>query len=97
MRPRDAGISIGTLPTGPLNAIRVAAALLDYMLALPGNEKFRFINPVAGETNDGALNDIRARAIQSARDGKVDEGSVGVLVQSNFGGRLTINGVPWTT
>ncbi|MBL8241817.1 MAG: P1 family peptidase [Bryobacterales bacterium] len=117
------------LLTATLNAFRVADALLDYMLALPGNEKVRSINPLVGETNDGALNDIRARAvghdevmraIQSAKDGPVAEGSVGagtgtiafgwkggigtasrkagpymigVLVQSNFGGRLTINGI----
>jgi D-aminopeptidase len=118
------------LLTATLNAFRVADALLDYMLSIPGNEGVRSMNPVVGETNDGALNDIRARAvghdevfhaIQSAKDGKVEEGSIGagtgtiafgwkggigtasrkagpyilgVLVQSNFGGRLTINGVP---
>lgn len=118
------------LLTATLNAFKVADALLDYMLTLPGNENVRSINPVVGETNDGALNDIRARAvghdevfraIQSAKDGPVEEGSVGagtgtiafgwkggigtssrragghtvgVLVQSNFGGRLTIAGVP---
>jgi D-aminopeptidase len=116
--------------TATLNSFRVADAVLDHMLSLPGNEDVRSINPLVGETNDGALNDIRARAvghdevlraIQSAKDGPVDEGSVGagagtiafgwkggigtasrkvgphtlgVLVQSNFGGRLTINGVP---
>ncbi|HEU0122000.1 MAG TPA: P1 family peptidase [Bryobacteraceae bacterium] len=118
------------LLTATLNAFRVADALLDYMLALPGNENVRSINPVVGETNDGALNDIRARAvghdevlrsIQTARTGPVAEGAVGagtgtiafgwkggigtssrtagiytvgVLIQSNFGGRLLINGIP---
>ncbi len=113
---------------------RVADALIDYMLALPGNEEVQSINPLVGETNDGHLNDIRGRhvgreevfaAIKNARNGPVDEGAigagtgtvafgfkggigtssrmlpaslggytVGVLVQTNFGGILTINGVP---
>src|SRR5207302_3249131 len=101
------------------------------MLALPGNEQVRSINPLVAETNDGTLNDIRARAvgrdevfhaIASASGGPVEEGSVGagtgtiafgfkggigtssrrlpggwtvgVLVQTNFGGVLTIAGVP---
>jgi D-aminopeptidase len=121
------------LLTSTLNVPRVADALLDYMLALPGNEDVRSINPLVGETNDGGLNDIRGRhvgreevlaAIRGARD-EVEEGSVGagagtvafgwkggigtssrrlpprlgghtvgVLVQSNFGGVLTINGAP---
>ena len=115
--------------TSTLNVPRVADALIDHMLALPGNEDVRSINVVVGETNDGQLNDIRGRhvgreevfaAIRNAKDGPVDEGSVGagtgtiafgwkggigtssrkvaggwtvgVLVQSNFGGRLTIAG-----
>lgn len=122
------------LLTGTLNVPRVADALLDWMLALPGNERVLSINPVVAETNDGFLNDIRGRhvgrdevfaALQSAKDGPVEEGSVGagtgtmafgfkggigtasrvvpmsaggytvgVLVQSNFGGVLTINGAP---
>lgn len=122
------------LLTGTLNVPRVADALLDWMLALPGNEQVRSINPVVGETNDGFLNDIRGRhvgrdevlaALKYAKDGEVEEGSVGagtgtvafgfkggigtasrllpqtlggytvgVLVQSNFGGVLTINGAP---
>lgn len=122
------------LLTGTLNVPRVADALLDWMLGLPGNEQVRSINPVVGETNDGFLNDIRGRhvgrdevfaALKSAKDGEVEEGSVGagtgtvafgfkggigtssrvlpqnlggftvgVLVQSNFGGVLTINGAP---
>jgi D-aminopeptidase len=72
--------------TATLNVPRVADALLDYLLALPGNEQVRSINPLVGETNDGYLNDIRARAvgraevlhaIETARDGKVEEGAVG--------------------
>jgi len=122
------------LLTGTLNVPRVADGLIDWMLGLPGNEQVRSINPVVGETNDGTLNDIRGRrlgpadvfaALESARRGPVDEGSVGagtgtiafgfkggigtssrvlpanlggytvgVLVQTNFGGVLTINGAP---
>ncbi len=122
------------LLTSTLNVARVADALLDYMLALPGNEKVFSINPVVAETNDGFLNNGRARplgveevfeALRSASGGAVAEGSVGagagtmafgfkggigtasriippslggytvgVLVQSNFGGVLTINGAP---
>lgn len=122
------------LLTNTLAVPRVADFLIDYMLALPGNEDVRSINPVVGETNDGRLNDIRARAItrddvfnaiRSAHDGDVEEGSVGagtgtiafdfkggigtasrklpatlggytvgVLVQTNFGGVLSIAGAP---
>ena len=72
--------------TSTLNVPRVADGLLDYLLALPGNEQVRSINPLVGETNDGYLNDIRARvvgreevlhAIQSAHGGAVEEGAVG--------------------
>src|SRR5437870_2993804 len=120
--------------TSTLNVPRVADAVIDYMLALPGNEDVQSINPLVGETNDGYLNDIRGRhvgrdevfaAIKNARGGAVEEGAVGagagtvafgfkggigtasrkmpeslggytvgVLVQSNFGGILTINGAP---
>jgi D-aminopeptidase len=113
---------------------RVADALIDFMLALPGNEDVQSINPLVGETNDGYLNDIRGRhitpedvfaAIKNAHGGSVEEGSVGagtgtvafgwkggigtasrrlpaslggymvgVLVQTNFGGVLTIAGAP---
>jgi D-aminopeptidase len=122
------------LLTSTLSVWRVADALVDYMLALPGNENVRSINPVVGETNDGFLSDIRARAItredvfaalRGAKEGPVEEGAVGagtgtvalgfkggigtasrrlpaslggytvgVLVQTNFGGILTIVGVP---
>jgi D-aminopeptidase len=116
--------------TSTLNVPRVADALLDYMLGLPGNEQVRSINPLVGETNDGFLNDIRGRhvgraevfaALESAHGGAVEEGAVGagagtvafgfkggigtasrrtagytvgVLVQSNFGGTLIMNGAP---
>ncbi len=118
------------LLTSTLNVPRVADALLDYMLALPGNESVLSVNPLVAETNDGRLNDIRGRhagrdevfaAIRGAKDGPVPEGSVGagagtiafgwkggigtasrragdytvgVLVQTNFGGDLMIAGVP---
>lgn len=126
------------LLTNTLNVPRVADALIEWMLQLPGNEQVRSINPIVAETNDGYLNDIRGRhvgrdevfaAIRSAKDGPVEEGSVGagtgtvafgwkggigtssrviprslvpgssghtvaVLVQSNYGGVLTINGAP---
>src|SRR5947207_14501851 len=74
------------LLTSTLSVPRVADAVIDYMLAQPGNEDVRSINPLVAETNDGTLNDIRSRpitredvlhALQSARDGAVEEGSVG--------------------
>jgi D-aminopeptidase len=122
------------LLTSTLAVPRVADGVIDYMLALPGNEDVKSINPLVGETNDGVLNDIRGRhitsadleaAIRSAKGGAVEEGvvgagtgavafgfkggigtssrklpanlggyTVGVLVQTNFGGVLTINGAP---
>jgi D-aminopeptidase len=122
------------LLTNTLSVWDAAAAMADWMLALPGNENVRSINPVVGETNDGGLNDIRGRhvkpqhvraALESARASAVEEGSVGagtgtmafgwkggigtssrrlpaerggytigVLVQTNYGGRLTMDGVP---
>ena len=120
--------------TSTLSVPRTADAVIDYMLALTGNEDVQSINPLVGETNDGYLNDIRGRhinrddvfaAIKGARGGSVEEGAVGagtgtvafgwkggigtasrklpqnlggytvgVLVQSNYGGLLTINGAP---
>jgi D-aminopeptidase len=122
------------LLTSTLSVPRVADAVLDYVLALPGNEDVQSVNPLVGETNDGFLNDIRGRhitredvldAIKNATNGVVDEGAVGagtgtvafgfkggigtssrrlpasmggytvgVLVQTNFGGVLTIAGAP---
>jgi len=113
---------------------RAADAVLTYLLALPGNENVQSANAVVGETNDGGLNLIRLRpiteaqvleALRSAREGPVEEGSVGagrgtiafgwkggigtssrvlppglggwtvgVLVQTNFGGILTVGGAP---
>jgi D-aminopeptidase len=72
--------------TSTLNVPRVADGLLDYLLAIPGNEQVRSINVLVAETNDGALNDIRGRhvgskevraAIESAKGGEVAEGCVG--------------------
>ena len=109
-------------------------ATVRWTLAQPGNEDVRSVNALVGETNDGALNDIRSMpvtrdhvtaAITGAKAGPVEEGAVGAgtgtiafgwkggigtssrrlrqqehewtvgaLVQSNYGGRLTIAGVP---
>jgi len=118
--------------TNTLSVPVAAEAVIDYILSLPGNETVLSVNPVVGETNDGWLNDIRARvvtrqdvldAIQKASSGPVEEGAVGagtgticfsfkggigtssrrlppelggytigVLVQTNFGGVLQIKG-----
>jgi D-aminopeptidase len=120
--------------TNTLAAARAADALIDWTLALPGNEEVRSVNPFVGETNDGRLNDIRARGV-GARDvlaalAAASSGSgrgrqrrrrhrhggvrlqgrdrdvvaapgegqggwtVGALVQANFGGVLTMDGMP---
>lgn len=113
---------------------KAADAMAEWMLAKPDMGKVQSLNVVVGETNDGGLNDIRARpitadavrrALESATDGAVQEGSVGagtgtvafgwkggigtssrklpaslggwtvgVLVQSNFGGVLQVSGAP---
>jgi D-aminopeptidase len=120
--------------TNTLSVPVAMEAVIEYVLALPGNENVQSVNAVVGETNDGYLNDIRGQhvkkehvlqAIRHAREGPVEEGNVGagtgtvcfgfkggigtasrvlpaslggytvgVLVQTNFGGVLTINGVP---
>ncbi len=120
--------------TNTLSVPTAADALIEYTLAQPANQQVRSVNPIVGETNDGALNDIRGRhvkksdvlaAIQQAKPGQVKEGNVGagtgtrcfgfkggigtasrilpkklggytigVLVQTNFGGVLQIDGVP---
>src|SRR5213596_3111469 len=65
---------------------RAADAVLSWLLSLPGNEDVRSANPVVAETNDGFLNNIRARpiteadvlsAIRGAAEGPVAEGAVG--------------------
>jgi D-aminopeptidase len=122
------------LLTNTLSAPEAAAGIIGWTLKQPGNEQVRSVNAVVGETNDGALNDIRGRhvtladavaAIEAAREGPVQEGAVGagtgtiafswkggigtssrklpaglggltvgVLVQSYFGGVLQVAGVP---
>jgi D-aminopeptidase len=70
--------------TNTLAVGRAVEALVDWTLAR--NPEARSVNAVVGETNDGRLNDIRARgvagadvlaALDSATDGPVAEGSVG--------------------
>lgn len=113
---------------------RAADAMVAWLLAKPGMEQVRSINPVVAETNDGNLNAIRSRpirpddvvaALETASDGDVAEGgvgagagtiafgwkggigtssrvlpktlggyTVGVLVQTNFGGVLQMMGAP---
>jgi D-aminopeptidase len=120
--------------TNTLSVFTAAKALIQYTLGLPGAEHVRSVNPVAGECNDGWLNDIRGfhveeehvlEAIRTATAGAVAEGSagagtgtrclgykggigtssrlvptgggeytVGVLVQTNYGGSLRVLGVP---
>ena len=120
--------------TNTLSVWEAANAVVTHLLALPGNEEVRSINPVIGETNDGTLNDIRGRhveerhvleALRGARGGPVAEGvvgagtgtvafgwkggiwtssrllpeslggyTVGILVQSNYGGVLSMDGLP---
>jgi D-aminopeptidase len=122
------------LLTNTLNVPEAAAGIIEWTLKQPGNEQVRSVNAVVGETNDGTLNDIRARrvtpadaiaAIEAARGGPVQEGAVGagtgtiafswkggigtssrklpanlggwtvgVLVQTNYGGVLEVAGVP---
>jgi D-aminopeptidase len=122
------------LLTNTLNVPEAAAGAIEWTLKRPGNEQVRSVNAIVGETNDGFLNDIRARrvrssdavaAIETARDGPVLEGAVGagtgtvafdwkggigtssrklplalggwtvgVLVQTNFGGVLQVAGIP---
>lgn len=120
--------------TNTLNVAEGISGAVEWTLSQPGNEKVRSVNAVVGETNDGGLNNIRARyvtkedviqAIETAKGGPVEEGcvgagagtvafgvkggigtssrvlpesmggyTVGVLVQSNYGGVLEIDGVP---
>ena len=119
--------------TNTLNVAEGISGLVEYTLAQPGNEDVRSVNAIVGETNDGGLNNIRARyvtkedvlqALKTAKGGPVEEGcvgagvgtvsfgfkagigtasrvlpkslggyTVGVLVQSNYGGILEIAGV----
>ena len=72
--------------TNTLNVSTGIDALITYTLQQPGNENIRSVNAVVGETNDGELNNIRARyvktsdvldAIRNAKGGPVEEGCVG--------------------
>jgi D-aminopeptidase len=72
--------------TNTLNVPEAAAGIIEWTLKQPGNEQVRSVNAVVGETNDGTLNDIRGRhvtpkdairAIETAREGPVQEGSIG--------------------
>ncbi|MBA8806776.1 P1 family peptidase [Promicromonospora sukumoe] len=54
------------LLTATLSAFRAADALVTHVLATPGHEETRTLNPVVGETNDGRLSDIRARPVTEA-------------------------------
>jgi D-aminopeptidase len=65
---------------------KAADAMVGWLLEQSGMSSVRSINPVVAETNDGTLNDIRARpiraehvraALTSAASGPVAEGSVG--------------------
>ena len=65
---------------------KAADAMAAWLLEQPDMQQVQSINPVVGETNDGDLNDIRARpidaqdvrrALESAKVGPVQEGSVG--------------------
>jgi D-aminopeptidase len=130
---------LGTIETPVVltNTLAVGTAVdavVRWTLAQPRNENVRSVNALVGETNDGTLNDIRGlpvtrehviAAIDTAKDGAVEEGAVGagtgtiafgwkggigtssrtvrqgsdtwtvgVLVQSNYGGKLVIDGVP---
>lgn len=111
-----------------------ANALKDWQLSKP-NEGQHTLNPIVGETNDSRVNNMWSEntikkeyvfdALNSAKSGPVEEGSVGagrgtqafgwkggigtssrvlpkslggytvgVLVQTNFGGDLVMNGAP---
>ena len=120
--------------TNTLSVGAVVEGLVRWTIDQAGNGDVRSVNALVGETNDGGLNDIRSfsvrpdhvlTALKGARDGAVEEGSVGagrgtrafawkggigtssrkldaryggytlgVLVQSNFGGVLTMGGAP---
>ncbi len=119
------------------NTLSISEALeggIKYTISQKGNEEVRSVNIIAGETNDGSLNDIRGRhvtaqhvqdAINNATDSDTQQGNVGagtgtmsfgykggigtasrklpaslggytigVMVQTNFGGVLEVAGVP---
>ena len=72
--------------TNTLSVPEACSALIDWTLDQPGNGDVRSVNPFVAETNDGLLNDIRARrvrpehvlaAMAAAAPGDVGEGCVG--------------------
>ena len=72
--------------TNTLSVGAVIEGLVQWTLKQAGNAEVRSVNALVGETNDGGLNDIRglhvrpehvAAALAAARDGAVEEGSVG--------------------
>jgi D-aminopeptidase len=72
--------------TNTLAVPQAAEALIDWTLALSGNQQVTSVNPVVGETNDGRLNNIRRRvltalmirqALDTACSGPPTEGAVG--------------------
>src|SRR5215472_1102861 len=72
--------------TNTLSVFDAASAVAHWTVSEPGNETIPRSNAIVGETNDGWLNDIRGfhltredvlRAINEARSGPVEEGSVG--------------------
>jgi D-aminopeptidase len=72
--------------TNTLAVPAAAETLIEWTLEQKGNEEVRSVNPVVGETNDGWLNDIRAKAVKKvsvlealnvADSGPVAEGCVG--------------------
>jgi D-aminopeptidase len=82
---------LGTIETPIVltNTLSVGAAVegtVSWTLQQAGNETVRSVNALVGETNDGGLNDIRGLhvktvhvidAIRAAREGPVQEGTVG--------------------
>jgi D-aminopeptidase len=52
------------LLTNTLSIAPCIDALIDYTLGQPGNQDVRSVNALVGETNDGILNDIRARHVR---------------------------------
>jgi D-aminopeptidase len=72
--------------TNTLSVPQAANAIIDWTMALAGNEGVVSINPVVGETNDGRLNNIRRRALtaamirkglETAHGGEPGEGALG--------------------
>src|SRR5580700_3503982 len=59
----NAELETPVLLTCTLCVWKAADAMVGWLLAQPGMQEVRSINPVVGETNDGGLSDIRARPI----------------------------------